>query len=90
MGAAKALFCGKIMEACEAKEHGGNSKQKHQVEGSILQAKEWTREFGRCNLWSMQSQSIKVKMSVLEENRSREERGGPQADWPRPAGLPSI
>jgi hypothetical protein len=29
MGAAKALFCRKIMEACEAKEHGGDSKQKH-------------------------------------------------------------
>jgi hypothetical protein len=71
MGAAKALFCRKIMEACEAKEHGCDSKQKHQVEGPIMQAKEWTREFLRCNSWSTRSQSIKVKMSVLEENRSR-------------------
>jgi hypothetical protein len=65
------------MEACEAKEHGGDSKQKHQVEGPIMQAKEWTREFGWCKLWGTRSQSIKVKMSVLEENRSREERRGP-------------
>jgi hypothetical protein len=77
-GAVKALFCRKIMEACEAKEHGGDSKQKHQVEGPIMQAKEWTREFGRCNSWSAWSQSIKVKMSVLEENQSREEHRGPR------------
>jgi hypothetical protein len=31
------------MDACEAKEHGGDSKRKHQVEGAIMQAKEWTR-----------------------------------------------
>jgi hypothetical protein len=37
------------MEACEAREHGGDSKQNHQVEGAIMQAKEWTRTFGRCN-----------------------------------------
>jgi hypothetical protein len=43
------LFCWKIMEACVAKEHGHDSKQKHQVEGPIMQAKEWMREFGRCN-----------------------------------------
>jgi hypothetical protein len=48
-GAAKALFCKNIMEACEAREHGGDSNQKHQVEGTIMQAKEWTRTFGRCN-----------------------------------------
>jgi hypothetical protein len=38
------------MEACEAREHGGDSKRKHQVEGAIMQAKEWMRTFGRCNL----------------------------------------
>jgi hypothetical protein len=37
------------MEACEAREHGGDSKQNHQVEGPIMQAKEWTRTFRRCN-----------------------------------------
>jgi hypothetical protein len=72
MGAAKSLFCRKIMDACEAKEYGSDSKQRHQVEGPIMQAKEWTREFGRCNSWSTRSQSNKVKISVLEENRSRE------------------
>jgi hypothetical protein len=37
------------MKACEAREHGGDSKREHQVEGAIMQAKEWTRTFGRCN-----------------------------------------
>jgi hypothetical protein len=78
------------MEACEAKEHGVDSKQRHQVEGPIIQATEWMREFGRCNPWSTRSQSIKVKMSMLEEIQSREERGGPQAGQPKPAGLPPI
>jgi hypothetical protein len=72
-GKAKALFCRKIREACEAKEYGSDSKQRHQVEGPIIQAKEWTREFERCNSWSTRSQSNKMKMSVLEENRSQEE-----------------
>jgi hypothetical protein len=49
MGAAKALFCRNIMDACEARGYGSDSKQKHQVEGAIMQAKEWTRTFGRCN-----------------------------------------
>jgi hypothetical protein len=48
-GAAKALFCRNIMEACGAREYGSESKRKHQVEGIIMQAKEWTRTFGRCN-----------------------------------------
>jgi hypothetical protein len=39
-GAAKALFCRNIMEACEAREYGSDSKQYHQVEGAIMQAKE--------------------------------------------------
>jgi hypothetical protein len=47
-GAAKALFCRNIIDVCEAREHGGDSKLKHQVEGAIMQAKEWTRKFGRC------------------------------------------
>jgi hypothetical protein len=40
------------MVACEAsgaREHGHDSKQEHQVEGPIMQAKEWTRAFGWCN-----------------------------------------
>jgi hypothetical protein len=48
-GASKALFCWNIMEACETRQHGSDSKQKHQVEGAIMQAKEWTRTFGWCN-----------------------------------------
>jgi hypothetical protein len=87
-GGSKALFCRKIMEACEAKDHGHDSKKTHHVEGPIMQAKEWMREFGWCNPWSTRSQSHKAKMSVLEENRSREEQEATQAGRPRPAGLP--
>jgi hypothetical protein len=50
MGGSQALFCRNIMEACEAKEHGSDSKQIYRVEGPVMQAKEWTREFGWCNL----------------------------------------
>jgi hypothetical protein len=46
-GAAKALFCRNIMEACEAREYGSESKRIHQVEGIIMQAKKWTGTFGR-------------------------------------------
>jgi hypothetical protein len=66
-GAAKALFCRNIMEACEAREHGSDSKRKHQVEGVIMQAKEWTRTFGRC-MWS------RSNMSALEKNRAKRRR----------------
>jgi hypothetical protein len=48
----QALFCRKFMVACEARGHGHDSKQRHQVEGPIMQVKEWMREFWRCNLWS--------------------------------------
>jgi hypothetical protein len=68
-GAAKALFCRNIMEACEAREYGSDSKRKHQVEGAIMQAKEWTRTFGRCT----RSRSNKHKCT-REEPRQEEER----------------
>jgi hypothetical protein len=51
------------MEACEAREHGSDSRQNNQVEGSIMQAKEWTRTFGRCNL---------VEHAVTKKQRSME------------------
>jgi hypothetical protein len=47
-GGRQGLFCRNIMEACEARECGSESKRKHQVEGAIMQAKEWMRTFGRC------------------------------------------
>jgi hypothetical protein len=89
-GGSNALFHRKIMEACEAKEHGHDSKQIHQVEGPIMQAKEWMREFGRCNPWSTWSQSHKERMSVLEENRSWKGQEATQAGWPRTSVLPLI
>jgi hypothetical protein len=42
------LFFRNIMEACEAREYGSESKWKHQVKGAIMQAKVWMRTFGRC------------------------------------------
>jgi hypothetical protein len=58
------------MDACEAREHGGDSKRKHQVEGAIMQAKEWTRTFGRC----ARSRSNKHECTI-EEPSQEEERG---------------
>jgi hypothetical protein len=76
------LFCRKIMEACEAKEHGNDSKQRHQVDGPIMQAKEWMREFGQCNPWSTQAQRSQSEDECSEENGARE---GTRP--PRPVGL---
>jgi hypothetical protein len=76
-------------EASEAREHGHDSKQEHQVEGPIMQAKEWTRAFGRCNKWSTRAQRSQREMIVLEENRAREGHGATQVGRPRPAGIPS-
>jgi hypothetical protein len=38
-GGQQALVCRKFMVACEAREHVHDSKQRHQVEGPIMQAK---------------------------------------------------
>jgi hypothetical protein len=68
----KALLCRKIMEACEAKEHGQDSKQSHQVEGPIMQANEWMREFGRCSLWSTPSRKSQSKDEYAGRKPSQE------------------
>jgi hypothetical protein len=58
-------------------------KKRHQVEGPIMQAKEWMTEFERWNPWSCGHKGHKVKMSVLEKTEARE------GTWPpRPVGLP--
>jgi hypothetical protein len=67
-GAAKALFCKNMMESCEAREHGCDSKQNHQVEGSIMQAKEWTRVFGRCKPVEYTVTKRQRSMECTEEN----------------------
>jgi hypothetical protein len=41
---------------------------KHQVEGPIMQEKEWTRAFGRCNPWSTRARKSQRRKIVLEEN----------------------
>jgi hypothetical protein len=66
----EALFCKKILETCEAKEHGQDSKKRHQVEGPIIQAKEWMREFGRRNPWSTQAQRSQSEDECARRNRS--------------------
>jgi hypothetical protein len=71
-GAAKALFCRNIMEACEAREHGSDSKKNHQVEGAIMQVKEWTRMFGRCN----PMEHAVTKQQSKHECTREEPRGG--------------
>jgi hypothetical protein len=72
-GAAKALFCRNIIDACEAREYGGDSKRKHQVEGAIVQAKEWTRMFGRCS--PVEHAVMKQHECAREEPSQEEERG---------------
>jgi hypothetical protein len=79
------------MVACEAsgaRELGHDSKQEHQVEGPIMQAKEWTRAFGWCNKWSTQAQnSQRGDDRAGRKNRARGARTT-QAGWPRPVGCP--
>jgi hypothetical protein len=64
------------MEACEAREHGSDSKQNHQVEGSIMQAKEWTRTFGRYNLMKHAVMKQQSKNECTREEPSQEEERG--------------
>jgi hypothetical protein len=62
------------MDACEAREHGRDSKRKHQVEGAIMQAKEWMRMFGRCNPVEHAVTKQQTSMSALEKNRAKRRR----------------
>jgi hypothetical protein len=90
MGGQQALFCRKIMEACEAKEHGHDSKQRHQVEGPIMQAKEWMREFGWYNLWSTRAQKSQSEDDHTGGKLSQGGQEATQAGRPKPAGLPDL
>jgi hypothetical protein len=56
------------MNACEAREYGSDSKKYHQVEGAIMQAKEWTRTFEGAH-------GHKATWCVREEPSKEEERG---------------
>jgi hypothetical protein len=49
-----------------------------------MQAKEWTREFGRCNPVEHAVTKQQSKDKCAGEKSSREERGGPQAGRPTP------
>jgi hypothetical protein len=64
------LFYRNIIEESEAGEYGSESKRIHQVEGIIMQAKEWTGTFGRCT-WSRSN-----KHECTREEPSQEEERG--------------
>jgi hypothetical protein len=61
---------------------------KHQVEGPIMQEKEWTRTFGRCTRGARGQGSHGGEMVMLEESRGGERHAATQASRPRPTGLP--
>jgi hypothetical protein len=88
--ASKPCFAENSWRHVKQREHGHDSKQRHQVEGPIMQAKEWMREFGWCNLWSTRA---KKSQSEDDHARGKPSQGGheaAQAGRPRPAGLPSL
>jgi hypothetical protein len=87
-GGQQALFCRKFMVACEAWEHGHDSKQRHQVEGPTMQEKEWMREFGQCNLWSTRARKSQSEDHHARGKSSQGRPEAPQAGRPRPAVLP--
>jgi hypothetical protein len=72
MGGSQSFVLQNIMEACEAREYGSDSKQNHQVEGAIMQAKEWTRTFGRYN----PVEHAVTKQQSKNECTREEPRGG--------------
>jgi hypothetical protein len=80
------LFCRKFMVACEEKEHGHDSKQRHQVEGPIMQAKEWMREFKRCYLWNTRAQKSQREDHHIGGKPSEGRHEATQAGRPRQIG----
>jgi hypothetical protein len=72
-GAAKALFCRNLMEVCEPRENGSDSKKNNKVEGSIMQAKEWTRTFGWCDPVEHTVTKQQSKHECVGESRNWEE-----------------
>jgi hypothetical protein len=81
------------MVACEAsgaREHGHDPKQEHQVEGPIMQAKEWTRAFGWCNYWSTRVQRSQRGDHRAEENRAREGHATTRAGRPALQKAPGV
>jgi hypothetical protein len=65
-GAAKDLFCRNIMEACEAREYGSDSKRKHQVEGAICKQRSG-REFWKVHAVTKQNECAREEPSQEEE-----------------------
>jgi hypothetical protein len=55
-----------------------------------MQAKDWTRTFGRCNPVEHVVTKQQSKTECTGEESSQEEQRGPQAGRSRPAGLPHL
>jgi hypothetical protein len=55
-----------------------------------MQAKEWTRMFGRCNPVEHVVTKQQSKRECTGEEASREEQRGPQAGRPTPFGSPPV
>jgi hypothetical protein len=65
-GAAKALFCRNIIDACEVREHGGDSKRTSS--GRSNNASKGVDE----NVWKVHA--VKKQQSALEKNRAKRRR----------------
>jgi hypothetical protein len=91
MGGQQASLCRNFTGHVKQVEQGSmNMTQsiKHQVEGSIMQEKEWTRAFGQCNSWSTRERkSWRRNDRVGRKSRRGEARGhlGRSAQAGRPA-----
>jgi hypothetical protein len=86
MGGAKALFCRIPMEACEARRHGSDRKQRNKkLETQLCKQKSGRESFGGATPWSMRTQSSKGAWSALEKDEADR-----ASEDPRPAGLTSF
>jgi hypothetical protein len=87
-GGQQALLCRKFMVACEVREHGHDSKQRHQVEGPIMQAKEWMR------VWAVQLvEHAGTKVTKGRSSRWRKDAPGEARSHPgrsAQAGRPPL
>jgi hypothetical protein len=72
-GQPRLCFAGISWRHVRQREHGSDSKRKHQVEGAIMQAKEWTRTFGRFNPVEHAVTKQQSKHECTREEPSQEE-----------------
>jgi hypothetical protein len=77
MGGSQGLVLQEYHGGMEEREYGGDSKKNHQVEGAIMQVKEWMRTFGRCNPMKHAVTKQQSKHERTREEPSQEEQRGP-------------